>query len=76
MTKKTKQTTTLRALSESDLKRWISVESLARGQRYFNDGAIVTPRRVGSTLKAECAGSRPTPYQVEVTLGPKGIVRR
>jgi uncharacterized Zn finger protein len=73
MTKK-KQATALRSLNESDLKRWISAESLARGKRYFNDGAIVTPRRVGATLKAECAGSRPQPYRVEVTLGPKGIV--
>ncbi len=73
MTKK-KPATALRSLSESDLKRWISTESLARGRRYFTDGAIVTPRRIGATLKAECAGSRPTPYRVEVTLGPKGIV--
>jgi uncharacterized Zn finger protein len=61
MAKKTKPAAALRPLSESDLKRWISAESLARGRRYFTNGAIASPRRVGATLKAECAGSRPTP---------------
>jgi uncharacterized Zn finger protein len=74
MAKQTKPAAALRPLSESDLKRWISAESLVRGRRYFANGAIVSPRRVGATLKAECTGSRPTPYRVEATLGPKGIV--
>jgi uncharacterized Zn finger protein len=74
MPKKTKHTVALRLLSESDLKRWISAESLTRGRRYFASGAITSPRRVGAALKAECTGSHPTPYRVEVTLGPKGVV--
>lgn len=74
MAKKTNPPVALYPLSESDLKRWISAESLARGRRYFANGAIASPRRVSAMLKAECAGSHPTPYRVEVTLGPKGIV--
>ncbi|CAG0935617.1 hypothetical protein TFLX_04461 [Thermoflexales bacterium] len=72
MPKKTKQTVTLHPLSESALKRWISTESLARSRRYFANGAITSPRRVGATLKAECAGSRLTPYTCGAVLPSRG----
>ncbi|MFB0534839.1 MAG: SWIM zinc finger domain-containing protein [Anaerolineae bacterium] len=60
-------------LSESDVRRWVGEASFGRGQRYFRQGNILNPRRQGDTLKARCLGSRPQPYQVEVTLGPGGI---
>lgn len=51
----------------------IDAESLRRDQRYFDQGAILNPRRAGVVLKAQCQGSRPQPYRVQITLGPKGI---
>ncbi len=61
-------------LTESEIRAWSSEPSFSRGQQYFRQGAILDPRRAGMTLKAHCAGSRPQPYRVQVTLGPKGII--
>lgn len=61
-------------LTESDVRRWVGEASFGRGQRYFRQGHILNPRRQGDTLKARCLGSRPQPYQVEVTLGSGGVV--
>jgi uncharacterized Zn finger protein len=47
--------------------------SYARGRQYFRQGAITDRRRQGMTLKALCAGSRPTPYHVRATLDARGI---
>jgi len=59
-------------LTESDVRRWIGEASFERGQRYFQRGHILNPRRQGNTLKARCLGSCPQPYHVEVTLGQGG----
>jgi uncharacterized Zn finger protein len=61
-------------LTEVDIRRWIGDESFKRGQRYFDQDAILNPRRAGMVLKAQCQGSRSQPYRVQITLGPKGIV--
>ena len=60
-------------LTEADIRRWTGDESFRRGRRYFDQGAILNPCRVGMTLKAQCQGSRAQPYRVQITLGPKGI---
>ncbi|HLF25532.1 MAG TPA: SWIM zinc finger family protein [Anaerolineae bacterium] len=62
------------ALTHSDVEHWVGGSSFARGRSYFAQDAILTPRRVGSTLKAQCLGSRPQPYHVEAALGANGIV--
>lgn len=41
---------------------------------YFAEGAISAARVAENTLKARCFGSQPTAYQLQVTLGPAGIV--
>lgn len=41
---------------------------------YYRNGYILRPRRQGMLLKAQCLGSRPTPYRVQVTLNAQGIV--
>ncbi len=61
-------------LTESDVRRWIGDESFRRGQRYFDQDAILNPRRAGMMLRAQCQGSRSQPYRVQIALGPKGIV--
>ncbi len=60
-------------LTEADIRRWTGDESFKRGQRYFHQGAVLNPRCAGMTLKAQCQGSRPQPYRVQITLEPKGI---
>jgi uncharacterized Zn finger protein len=66
--------TDLPKLTESDVRRWAGEGSFERGRGYFRRGHVLDPRRQGNTLKARCIGSRARPYQVEVTLGPEGIV--
>jgi uncharacterized Zn finger protein len=61
-------------LTEADIRRWTGDESFRRGQRYFDQDAILNPRRAGMVLKAQCQGSRSQPYRVQITLGPTGIV--
>jgi len=40
---------------------------------YYRNGFILHPRRQGMVLKAQCLGSQPTPYRVQVTLNTQGI---
>ena len=61
-------------LTEADICRWTGDESFRRGQRYFDQDAILNPRRASMVLKAQCQGSRSQPYRVQITLGPDGIV--
>ncbi len=60
-------------LTENKIRQWTDPGSFSRGLRYYQKGYIVDPRIEGSTLKAQCRGSMPTPYRVEVTLGAQGI---
>jgi len=60
-------------LSEFHIRDWVGEASFERGQRYFRQKAILNPLRQSLTLKSQCTGSRPYPYHVEVTLGPRGI---
>ena len=60
-------------LTENDVRQWTDVRSFQRGQAYFRQGAILSPRRQGGALKAECMGSMPQPYRVQITLSESGI---
>ncbi len=62
-----------RPLSEDDVRQWVGDAPLARARRYAEDERVVYPRREGLLLRAACRGSLPTPYDVEVKLGARGI---
>lgn len=61
-------------LSEIEVQNWVGTKSFQKGYRYFEDEMILNPRRRGQSLIAECQGSQPTPYRVEIRLGPEGIL--
>lgn len=61
-------------LTEADIRTWAGETSLSRGRPYARDGSILNPRRQDNALKAQCLGSAPTPYRVEIVLGAQGIV--
>lgn len=65
----------LSEISESTILAWTDPASFHRGQRYFQDGHILNPRRQGNVLKALCAGSRLEPYRIQITLDPAGIAQ-
>jgi uncharacterized Zn finger protein len=65
--------TTLPKITEKTIRSHVGERSLTLGERYFRDGSVFNARRQGRTLKARCQGSRDQAYQVEVTLGDKGI---
>jgi uncharacterized Zn finger protein len=65
--------TSLYTATEADIRAWVGDQSFSRSRSYARDGSILNPRRQGDTLKAQCIGSAPQPYRVEVTLGEKGI---
>jgi uncharacterized Zn finger protein len=58
---------------EIDVQNWVGTKSYQKGYRYFEDEAILNPRLRGPSLIAECQGSQPTPYRVEIRLGTEGI---
>ncbi|RPJ42188.1 MAG: hypothetical protein EHM21_13130, partial [Chloroflexi bacterium] len=58
---------------EIDIQNWVGTKSFQKGYRYFEDQAILNPRQRGQSLIAECQGSQPTPYRVEIRLSPEGI---
>jgi uncharacterized Zn finger protein len=60
-------------VGESDILKWVGNTAYQRGYRYFEDEAILNPRRRGYCLISECQGTQPTPYRVEIRLGPNGI---
>jgi len=64
----------LPTLSEEEISDWTDSRSLVRGEDYFQVGAISNPRLQGTRLLADCEGSGPTPYRVEMSLGEEGIV--
>lgn len=60
-------------ITRDQIEAWTDPRSLQRGTRYFEHGHILAPRRQERTLKAECIGSQPTPYRVQITLNERGI---
>ena len=65
--------TSLPSLSQFDIREWAPDRFFERGEGYFRQGRIRRLRRTDNTLRAECEGSNPEPYLVEVTLGESGI---
>jgi hypothetical protein len=61
-------------LSEVDVENWVGARPFQKGYRYFEDEAIMNPRRRGQSLIAECQGTQPAPYRVEIRLGADGIL--
>jgi uncharacterized Zn finger protein len=60
-------------IKESDIQQWVGTAAFQRGYRYYEDEAILNPRRRGSRLISECQGTHPEPYRVEIQLGPEEI---
>lgn len=60
-------------IGEELIQAWVGIKAFQRGYRYYEDEAILNPRRRGLSLISECQGSQPTPYRVEVHLGSEGI---
>src|SRR4051812_8951327 len=60
-------------LTESQVRALASAESFARGQEYYQDGAVLDLVRRGTQLYAEVEGSAYEPYQVTITLDAGGI---
>jgi len=60
-------------LTVADVRNWTVDRYYERGEGYFQNDRIRSPRREDHTLKALCHGSQPNPYRVAVTLGPDGI---
>lgn len=65
--------TDLPKLTENDIRSLTDAGSFGRGMEYYRHGYILRPRRQGKMLKAQCLGSQPTPYRVQVTLKDRGI---
>jgi len=60
-------------LTVADVRNWTVDRYYERGENYHRQGRIQRPRRENRLLKAECRGSRPTPYHVEAKLDADGI---
>lgn len=60
-------------ISEQAILARVGEQNFQRGYQYFRNEAIIQPRKQGLTLKAQCEGSRPTPYRVQVTFDRQGI---
>ncbi len=59
--------------SEQAIGARVGEQNFQRGYQYFRNDAIIQPRKQGMTLKAQCEGSRPAPYRVQVTFDAQGI---
>ena len=60
-------------MGEDVIQAWVGTKAFQRGYRYFDDDTILNPRRRGPCLIAECQGSQPAPYRVEIQLNADGI---
>jgi uncharacterized Zn finger protein len=63
----------LSSLTKTDVRNWTEQRFYDRGENYVRQGRIQRPRRSNALLKAECQGSRPSPYHVEAELDTEGI---
>jgi len=60
-------------MGEDVIQAWVGTKAFLRGYQYFQDETILNPRRRGTCLIAECQGSQPAPYRVEINLNADGI---
>jgi uncharacterized Zn finger protein len=61
-------------LTIAAIRQLAAPEVFERGEEYYEDGAVLGLVRRGDVLQAEVEGSSYDPYQVQVTLGPSGVV--
>lgn len=61
-------------ISEGEIQNWVGNKAFQHGYLYYEDEAILNPRRRGQSLISECQGSQPAPYRVEIRLGAEGIL--
>ncbi|MEM7125813.1 MAG: SWIM zinc finger family protein [Chloroflexota bacterium] len=66
--------TDLPKLTEKSVQSRFDSGSFSRGRRYYHNGYIQRPKAQGAMLKADCYGSAPVPYRVQVELDEAGIV--
>lgn len=59
-------------LTEAQIRKLATPQSFERGDRYYQNGAIINPTRQGLELWADCQGSQL--YQPRATLGKGGVV--
>ncbi len=59
-------------LNDIELERLVGATALQRGLPYWRRGAILQPQRQDHTLRGQCEGSRPTPYEIVIELPPHG----
>jgi uncharacterized Zn finger protein len=62
-----------RSVTNEAIRVLATAESFARGQRYFEDGAVSDLVQRGDRLKAEVEGSEFDPYQVSIRLHDGGV---
>ncbi len=55
-------------LTVETIRRYVGDTSFQRAEKYFEQNMIMHTRRAGDTLKADCHGSRSTPYRVSATV--------
>src|SRR5215467_2583956 len=59
---------TIPTLTEHYIRPFVSEQNFQRGQQLVRDGAIINPEQQAMALKANCYGSLPEPYRVQVTF--------
>lgn len=61
-------------ITENTIRNLTDSGSFARGQSYYNNGYISSPRRQGMELQAKSLGSTAASYHVRVVFSQDGIV--
>jgi uncharacterized Zn finger protein len=61
-------------LTEAQIRQYAADETFQRGREYYQQGAVLTLVRRGTTLQAEVEGSMARPYQVRCTFDPPGQI--
>jgi uncharacterized Zn finger protein len=65
--------TTMRQLTEPDVRSLATEQSFQRGEEYYASEAVREIQQQGETITARVRGSRVDAYRVTITLGPNGI---
>ena len=60
------------SITEQDIINWLGAKELKKGTPYAKDKAVRYMRAQEMTLKAECWGSSPNPYQISITFNKDG----
>lgn len=59
--------------SERAIRDRVGSRSFSRGKRYYEQGAIVSPRLIQHRLTAQCYGTASQPYRLWVELSEDGV---